>query len=196
MTETPAPTLLFVVGPPAVGKMTVGAAIAEITGLKLFHNHMTVEPILRLFEFGTPAFHRLVQSFRSQIFEEMAASDTPGLIFTYVWAFGEPGEAEAIDLYSAPFRDRGGRILFLELTASQEVRLQRNAGETRLAEKPSKRDLAWSDRNLRELDAQYRLNSDTEFAGRDDHLLVDNTDLSPEEVARQVVDYFGLTPTR
>jgi ATP-dependent Lon protease len=54
MTDSPAPTLLFVLGPPAVGKMTVGNAIAEITGLKLFHNHLTIEPVLRLFEFGSP----------------------------------------------------------------------------------------------------------------------------------------------
>ena len=192
MTDSSAPTLLFVLGPPAVGKMTVGGAIADATGLKLFHNHMTIEPVLRLFEFGSPQFHRLVGGFRRQIFEETAASDLPGMVFTYVWAFGEPGEAESVEAYSAPFRERGGRILFLELTASQEVRLQRNAGETRLAEKPSKRDLDWSDRNLRELDQKYRLNSETEFAGRDDHLLVDNTDLSPAEVAKRAVEYFGL----
>lgn len=73
-------------GPPAVGKMTVGKELAELTGLKLFHNHMTIEPVLQLFEFGSPPFARLVRSFRNQVFEEVARSDLPGLIFTVMWS--------------------------------------------------------------------------------------------------------------
>jgi hypothetical protein len=192
VTEDQAPTLLFVIGPPAVGKMTVGQAIADRTGLKLFHNHMTIEPLLRLFPFESPQFRRLVSGFRRQIFEEVAASTLPGLVFTYVWAFGEPGEAEAVEHFAAPFRARGGRVLFLELTADQATRLERNTGATRLAEKPSKRDLSWSSANLRELDAKYRLTSTDDFAGRDDHLLIDNTSLSPDEVAMAAIERFGL----
>jgi len=33
--------LIILFGPPAVGKMTVGKELADLTGLKLFHNHMT-----------------------------------------------------------------------------------------------------------------------------------------------------------
>jgi hypothetical protein len=54
MAEGTAPALLFVVGPPAVGKMTVGREIAERTGLRLFHNHMSAEPVLPFFDFGSP----------------------------------------------------------------------------------------------------------------------------------------------
>jgi hypothetical protein len=43
MDDAAAPLLLFVVGPPAVGKMSVGQAIAERTGLRLFHNHISIE---------------------------------------------------------------------------------------------------------------------------------------------------------
>ena len=39
--------LAMLVGPPAVGKMTVGLALAARTGLRLFHNHHTM---LRLAE--------------------------------------------------------------------------------------------------------------------------------------------------
>ena len=45
-------TLVIIFGPPAVGKMTVGSELAKLTGLKLFHNHMTIEPLLELFEFA------------------------------------------------------------------------------------------------------------------------------------------------
>ena len=41
--------LVLLIGSGAVGKMTVGQELAKITGLKLFHNHMTIEPVLELF---------------------------------------------------------------------------------------------------------------------------------------------------
>ena len=50
-------TLLFVFGPPAVGKMAVAAwAIAGVSDFRLFHNHATIEPLLDVFDYGTPAF--------------------------------------------------------------------------------------------------------------------------------------------
>lgn len=191
---TPGPVLLFIIGPCAVGKMTVGHEIAGRTGLRLFHNHLAIEPVLRFFEFGTPAFDRLVGEFRTRLFEEVAASDLPGLIFTYVWAFDLPGDAQAIEGYAAPFHQRGGTVRYLELEASQDERLRRNETEFRLAEKPSKRDVARSRQGLLDLDAGYRLHSTTEFDGRDDHLRVDNTHRSPAEVARIAIDHFGLHP--
>ncbi len=187
-----APTLLYIVGPPAVGKMTVGQEIATRTGLRLFHNHMAIEPVLRFFDFGSPAFVRLVDGFRQRLIEEVAASDLPGLIFTFVWAFDQPGEQRALEQYARPFRERGGRVLYLELKASQQARLQRNAGASRLAEKPSKRDVEASQRRLLDMDERCRLNSTTEFEGRADYLRIDNTRLSPEDVAKQIIEQFSL----
>ncbi|MFV2175255.1 AAA family ATPase [Actinomadura sp. LOL_016] len=187
-----APTLLFIVGPPAVGKMTVGREIAARTGLRLFHNHMAIEPVLRFFDFGSPAFGRLVDGFRQRLVEEVAASDLPGLIFTFVWAFDQPSDQRALEQHARHFRKRGGRVLYLELNASQEARLQRNTGTDRLAEKPSKRDLEASQRQLLDLDTRYRLNSTTEFEGRTDYLRIDNTRLSPEDVSKQAIEHFRL----
>ncbi|MEU3561347.1 AAA family ATPase [Kitasatospora sp. NPDC006786] len=193
MPDTTSPTLLFVIGPAAVGKMTVGEAVAARTGYKLFHNHLTIEPLLRLFPYGSPQFQRLNHDFREQIFAEAAASDLPGLVFTLVWDFDDPDDAALVERYAAPFRERGSRVLFLELSADQSVRLERNAGETRLAEKPSKRDLDWSNGNLLDMDARYRLNSVDDFAHVPGaHLLIDNTRLEPDEVAERAVEHFGL----
>ncbi|GIM95234.1 AAA family ATPase [Paractinoplanes toevensis] len=188
----PAPTLLFILGPPAVGKMAVGHEIASRTGFPLFHNHMAIEPVLRFFEFGSPPFARLVEGFRSALFEEVAASDLPGMIFTYVWAFDLPSCDESVDRYATAFRARDGRVLYVELEATQEERLRRNEHEWRLAEKPSKRDVATSRDLLLALDADHRLNSIDEFAGNPDYLRVDNTDLSPAAVAELVIAHFGL----
>ena len=41
--------LLFIIGDAAVGKMTVGQELMKITDLRLFHNHMTIEPVIEIF---------------------------------------------------------------------------------------------------------------------------------------------------
>jgi len=188
----PRPTLVFIVGPPAVGKMTVGHELAQRTGFKLFHNHHTIDLALRFFAFGTPPFHRLVSEFRKRILEEVADSDLPGIIFTFVWAFDHASDDATVDEYTKIFRDRGGRVVYVELETTQAERLRRNETEFRLAEKPFKRDLDASRRQLLELDERYQLNSRGRFAGQSDYLHIDNTQLSAAEVAEKIVKAFGL----
>jgi hypothetical protein len=189
---TPPPrTLVVLLGPPAVGKMTVGRALERETGLPLFHNHMTIELVLPFFAFGSPPFQRLVRSFRRQLFEEVAASELPGLIFTWVWAFDEPDDQAFIAELKALFEAHGARVVFVELWADQETRLSRNATEPRLGEKPSKRDIAASNERLVALDRRYRLSSDGDFpfAG---HLRLDNTRLTPAAAAARIIEHFEL----
>jgi len=81
--------LVILFGPPAVGKMTIGKELEKLSGLKLFHNHMTIEVVLPFFKFGSKKFNKLTGNFRRQIFEEVANSHHPGLIFTFVWALRE-----------------------------------------------------------------------------------------------------------
>jgi hypothetical protein len=192
MADSAPPLLLFVVGPPAVGKMSVGQAITERTGLRLFHNHISIELALRYFDYGTPAFHRIDSAIRRLVIEQVAASDLPGLVFTYVWAFNVPADQALVEEYAKPFRERGARVLFVELEATQTERLKRTAGASRLAEKPSRRDLEASRRNLLETDARYQLNSGGKFDARPDYLRINNTLLTPGEVAERVIERFAL----
>jgi hypothetical protein len=184
--------LVFIVGPPAVGKMTVGMELARRTGLKLFHNHQTIDLVLPFFAYGTPPFHRLVGEFRRRILEEVAGSDLPGLIFTYVWDFDDGSDGAVVEEYAEIFRATGGRVVIVELQATQAERLRRNETELRLTEKPSKRDVEQSRRRLLAADAAYRMDSGGELDGRADYLRIDNTHLSPEAVADRVIEVFDL----
>jgi hypothetical protein len=187
-----APTLLFVIGAPAVGKMTVGAEIARRTGLRLFHNHHSADLAARYFPFGSPPFGRIVGAIRRRVFEEVAASDLPGLVFTYVWAFEDPREVPTVDGYAKFFRDRGGAVFFAELEAPQAVRLERNTTPFRLAEKPFKRDLDASREQLIACDVKHRLTSDGEHDHRADWFRLDNSALSAVEAAERIITHFGL----
>jgi len=184
---------VIIFGPPAVGKMSVGYELARLTGFRLFHNHMTIELALNFFDFGEPQFQRLVDEFRRRIFEEVAASDLPGLIFTYVWALDHPADKAFVDRSSGIFRARGGDVYFVELEAAQSERLRRNESEFRLQQKPSKRAVEESRRRLLEDDLKYELNSAGDFFYRDNYIKIDNTHLSAAEAAQKVVEAFGFT---
>lgn len=77
---------VFIFGPQAVGKMTVGQELSAITGLKLFHNHMTIDLLEPLYGFSKEMW-RLANTFRRSIFQSFAISDQYGMIFTKVWYF-------------------------------------------------------------------------------------------------------------
>ena len=183
---------VVIFGPPAVGKMSVGYELARLTGFRLFHNHMTIELALNFFGFGEPQFNRLVDEFRRRIFEEVAASDLPGLIFTYVWALDHPTDKAFIDRSCALFRARGGEVYFVELAAEQSERLRRNESEFRLEQKPSKREVLESRRRLLESDLKYKLNSTGDFFYQDNYIKIDNTHMSAVEAARKIVEAFAF----
>ncbi len=185
---------VVIFGPPAVGKMTVGEKLCELTGFKLFHNHMAVEPVLGIFPFGSPPFGRLVNEFRRRVIEEAADASLPGLVYTNVWGLDLPEDAELIGSYVDIVRSRGGRTRFVELYADLDERLRRNSTELRLDRKPSKRDLEFSHANLLELDRDYVMNTGGTrrvhaqgLIEQHDHLRIDNTRLSPAEAAALIL---------
>ena len=185
-------TLVIIFGPPAVGKMAVGMELERQTGFRLFHNHMSVDPVMRLFPFESPAYSRLVSELRRRVFEEFSASDERGLIFTFVWALDDEQDRRFVDATMRTFVEKGADVYFVELQATQEVRLWRNETPLRLAEKRPQRDLAGSRAFLLEADRRYRLNSGDDFPYPELHLKIDNTDLTPEAVASRIVERFGL----
>lgn len=185
-------TLVIIFGPPAVGKMSVGLELERLTGFRLFHNHMTADPVLRLFPFESPAYHRLVPEFRRRIFEEFSATDEAGMIFTLVWVLDDPRDRSLVDGAMDTFSKHGASTCFVELEATQTERLKRNETPLRLAEKRLQRDTAGSRAFLLEADRQYKLNTTGSFFYPEQHLKIDNTALEPAAVAQTIVGHFGL----
>lgn len=182
----------LITGPSAVGKMTVGKELAKITGCKLFHNHMTIELVLPFFEYGSPPFTRLAGGFRKQIMEEVAKSDLEGLIFTYVWAFDQDKDQQYVNRFTSIFEEVGADIYYVELEADLEQRLIRNRTPDRIREKPSKQDFELSEKRLLGMDEKYVLNSPEGFEFKHKYLRIDNSDLTPEDVAKLIVDHFKI----
>ncbi len=179
--------LLFIIGAQAVGKMTVGQALEKITPLKLFHNHMTIEPVISLFGAYNGA---VTERLREVIFEEFARTDNYGLMFTYVWAFDSPADWDYVARLTKLYEDVGARVDYVELVADRDVRLARNRTENRLREKPSKRNVALSEQLIRHAEEKYRCVSNPGEIPYANYLRIDNTGLSPETVAEMIADHF------
>ncbi|PFN80663.1 shikimate kinase [Bacillus sp. AFS076308] len=183
---------VLIFGPQAVGKMTVGHELEKRTDLKLFHNHMTIELVTPFFEYGTKEGNRLVGLFRQEIFEAVAKSDLYGLIFTFVWAFDLQADWDYVDHISEIFESSGGTVYFVELEADLKERIERNKSPHRLEHKPTKRNVEWSEANLKKSMKKYRLNSLDGEIKKENYLKINNTNLSAEEVAKMIKDRFQL----
>ncbi len=181
--------LVIIIGSGAVGKMTVGQKLMEKTGLRLFHNHMMIEPVIEIF--GKYDGQTVIK-LRDVIFKDFLKTDNKGMIFTFMWAFDEPHDKEYIMNICNLFDPSLENIYAVELVADQKVRLERNKTENRLKNKASKRDLAFSSQTILNEDQKYRLVSYPNELPFKNYIKIDNTNLSPDKVADQIIEAFHL----
>lgn len=180
--------LIILVGNAATGKMTVGQAIMKKTSFRLFHNHMTIEPVLDIFGY----FNRsLIYKWREAVFES-AIENQVNLIFTFMWAFDEPEDHLYIENLIDKVEKKSGTVYIVELIASKETRLERNKTENRLINKASKRDINLSEQRLLKDDASYRLESYNGEVKQKHYIKIDNSLLSAEDTADIIIKHFNL----
>ena len=176
--------LVLLVGAGAVGKMTVGQELMKITNLRLFHNHMMIEPVIDIF--GTFKADTIIK-LREVIFDDFINSDCEGMIFTLMWAFDMQSDWEYVENLTKKFDE----VYCIELIASQSVRLERNKTENRLLNKASKRDIEASNSRLLNED-RHRLVSLEGEIPFENYLRINNENLSASEVALMIKNTFEL----
>lgn len=111
--------LIVLYGPPGVGKLTVAERLADATGFRLFHNHLVVDALLAVFEFGSAAFIELRERLWLAVFERAAQDGVPGMIFTFA------PEATVRDSFIPNVMrivpEHGGTVSLVELTCPIEI---------------------------------------------------------------------------
>ena len=186
------PKFVVIIGPQAVGKMTVGQELAKLTGYKLFYNHMTIEMVRLIFDYDKETFLKMNQVIRYEVLKEFSKSNEKGIIFTGCFDFGKDFEAEKqeTDKWMNLFEES----YVVELEASLEERLRRNKTPNRLEHKASKRDLEWSENDLLESLEKHKLNSNPGEGEKifKNYLRIENTDISAEEVAKIIKEKYDL----
>ena len=180
--------LVIIIGGGAVGKMTVGQELCKITDLRLFHNHVTIDLVTRIFGYyNSSAITRL----RQVIFEEFAKSGNYGLVFTYIWDFSAESDGEYIRGVRRIFEDAGAEVYLVELVADFDERLRRNRTENRLLNKPGKRDTEFSEALIND-EKTGRVESLPGEIDWPNYLRLDNTNVSAETAAEIIKERFGL----
>ena len=176
--------LVLIIGAGAVGKMSVGQELMKITNLRLFHNHMMIEPVVDIFGYFKGD---TILKLREVIFEDFLKSENQGMIFTFMWAFDMETDWEYVEKLSKKFDE----VYCVELIASQEVRLKRNSSENRLLHKASKRDVEASNKRLLNED-KHRLVSYEKEIPFANYLRINNENIEAIEVAKIVKEKFNL----
>ena len=185
--------LVIITGAPAVGKMTVGLQLSQLTGMKLFHNHHIIDPVMSVFEHGSPAFCKLVPEFRARVIEEAVYCDSvPGLIFTYVVDYKCKNGLDDVRRYASIFEKHGHPVFMIQLVSSLKTRLIRNRGTLRMQEKHSKRDIRVSEAVLLNNEKAWKMVAPDGFSFGNRFLSINNENLSPDSVAEIIIDHCQL----
>ena len=121
--------LIIIHGPPAAGKFTVGTELTRQTGFKLFHNHVSIDCVKTVFEFGTPKFWEVISQVRTQMIAE-AARERISLIHTFCYEFGV--DDELFRKLITAVEDDGGEVHIVLLLCDTDERRKRIGNESRV----------------------------------------------------------------
>lgn len=174
--------LVILHGPPAAGKLTVANALALRTGYKVFHNHISIDCVRPVFEFGSAPFNRMIELIRFGMIAE-AARENVDLIHTFVYAFGEDDEHFAKLIAAA--EDNGGEVHTVLLICGDVVRKQRIVNESRV-----RIGKLTDPESIERSNERWDLLSP--LPGRET-LIIDTTKLEPAGAADRIIKHFGLT---
>lgn len=187
--------LIMIIGPQAVGKMTVGKALEERIDGKLLYNHQTIDLFAEFLGYTAETF-KLSDQIRLELFEAFAkhkeTNQTETIIFTVMIDFDSNEDWRFLKKVNHIFRKAGENVAVIELESDLEIRLVRNIHPERLAAKPSKRNLQESREGLLRSHENRRLNSDGSELPKKlkdiQYLKIDNSYLEPEEVAEMILN--------
>jgi predicted kinase len=175
------PALIYIYGPPASGKLTVAQQLAELSGYTLFHNHLTVNAVRSVFEFGSEAFSDVLHRLRLDVFDT-AAKYGVKLIFTNNSAWQKPHARARFENFANQAREvveqHGSRVLFVRLSAPLPILEERLSSESRQMHK-----------KLLEVEPLRQLLDSLDLSAlHGDDLSIDTSEISAESAARIIFD--------
>lgn len=176
---------VVIYGPTAAGKLSVAKELKHITGYKLLDSHSVLNPIAELFPFEDPELNeirkRLGRKFRLELFEEAAKA---GVDFITTLIIATPDSFAVMREAKTAVERYGGQTLFVQLLPSHEAIMERVESESRRGVKLASRE--GLEQFLIDNPMQFETFPDVE------HLVIDNTHLEPQEVARQIASHYRL----
>lgn len=173
--------VIFLHGPPAVGKLTVARALQKRIPARLSDNHAAIDLAQTIIDFGAPGFWGLIHSLRLDLLEAAAATNLPYLLTTACYHTGDEGIIadwqRVMDRYNASF-------LPVHLVCTPTAQAARVTQPDRTAR--GKLD------NQKGLD-HYMTKNDYAPLAYKNCLTIDTSELEPPKVAEHIITHFELT---
>jgi len=183
--------LVVIIGPQAVGKMTIGEKLKEKIGYTLMTNHDSIEIAIKIFSSNKDAKLKLKSKIREDVFN-ICLENNISIIFTFVVDFNTNDDILYLNELKNKFEKTGGHFYLIELEADLQTRLDRNKTPHRLECKPSKKNLEWSEKELIESMNIYRMNSIKDEIKFENYIKINNTNLSPNAVCDIIINKFNF----
>lgn len=179
--------VVFLYGPPAVGKLTIAKELQNRLGYKLLHNHMLINIFEDIFSYDHPAQTMLVREFRLRIIEECIKYNLD-LILTSGSA-GDPGLFEYYDKVIDTVENSGGELAMVHLTADANTLLTR-------VEDFSRKEYGknFGRKEMEEIISKY--SSIFDKYPDLEHLTINTRDTLASNAAEQIIGYYHLQPAQ
>ncbi len=163
-----------------MGKHTIGSLLSPLVDMPLFHNHLVVDVVRTLFDFGTAPFVKLREELWLATFNAAAEA---GQSFIFTFNPERTVDPELIDRLQAVVEKQGGQVHYVALTCSDETVLHRLDSPSR-AQFGKLRDKAVYE--------SFKAEGGFEFPPLPAPLIEVDTDAaSPAEAARMIADAYA-----
>ncbi len=175
--------LIVIYGATAVGKLTTANELSKKTGYPILHNHMTIDLVENFFIFQSQPFLRLLRKIRLDIVGELLAQKSSGLI----WTTGFPNTKDTHAFYkklNGLMQKNNGAISYVKLICDPKEQEKRVLSKERGRYNKSNTINALT-KEMGELDFSTKTPTNQT-------LIIDNTNLSLQEVVLKIVDFFSL----
>jgi hypothetical protein len=177
--------LVFLHGPPAVGKLTVAKHLLRMVSGRLFDNHAAIDLARTVFDFDAPGFWELVHSVR-YLAMNAAAQHGVSLVIT-TSCYVEPDDRAQFEKFEEIVKRHGGELLPVFLYCPKEESARRVGNPDRV----ERRKMTSREGLIRILD-----NHNFSPVPRSDCLKLDTGITSADLVAQEIVRRFGLGATQ
>ena len=171
--------LIFIYGPPAVGKLTIAKELEKITGFKLLHNHLVRDIMELVIGKDSPIFSSEKNKMYLQLLTLAAKTKTPGIIFTFF--YNHPRSEKFVKLLIKNVQGHKGKVYFIRLCCDQPELFKRVGNKSRKIF-----NKIISVKSLEKIFDQDNFFFKIPYVR---NLDIDNTNIPPKKVAQMIAKY-------